>query len=320
MTCKIEPQGKDLYIMKNQQTAGHLAAIGTVMVWGLTFISTKILLTDFTPIEILFTRFLLGYAALFIIHPQKIQTKDIKKELLFMGAGLCGVTLYFLLENIALTYTMASNVGVIVSIAPMITAIFAHWFLRGEKLRFQFFAGFLLAIGGIFIIGFNGKFNFHLNPIGDILAALAAAVWAAYSVLMKKISAFEYNNIAVTRRVFLYGLIFIIPALFLTDFHPQISQLLQWTNLINILFLGFGASALCFVSWTWVVGVLGAVKASVYIYIVPITTVIASVLILHEPVTPAAIFGVALTLAGLTLSEKKFGKHLNAQNQTDPAE
>lgn len=225
-----------------------------------------------------------------------------------MSAGLCGVSLYFLLENIALTFTMASNVGVIVSIAPMITAIFAHWFLKGEKLRLQFFAGFLLAISGIFIIGFNGKFNFHLNPLGDILAALAAAVWAAYSVLMKKISAFEYNHIAVTRRVFFYGLVFIIPALFFMDFHPLIAQFLVPVNLGNILFLGFGASALCFVSWTWVVSILGAVKASVYIYIVPIATVIASVLILHETITLASCLGVALTLAGLYISEKKFNK------------
>ncbi|MDD4599539.1 MAG: DMT family transporter, partial [Negativicutes bacterium] len=86
-------------------------------------------------------------------------------------------------ENIALTYTFASNVGGIISIAPFFTAIFAHLFLDGEKLRWQFFIGFAVAIIGIFLISFNGSSHLKLNPTGDILAVLAAMVWAAYSVL-----------------------------------------------------------------------------------------------------------------------------------------
>lgn len=291
--------------MKQNAAAGHLAAIGPVLIWGLTFVSTKVLLIDFTPIEILFIRFLLGFFALLIIHPRRIKIKNFKIEILLMGAGLCGVALYFLFENIALTYTFASNVGVIVSIAPMVTAIIAHFFLEGEKLRPRFFAGFLLAMAGIFLIMFNGSFILKLNPIGDILAALAAIIFAVYSVLMRKISAYKFNTIAVTRRVFLYGLLFLIPLLFIMDFNPDVNKLIEIPNLLNLLFLGLGASALCFVSWNWAVGLLGAAKTSVYIYIVPVVTVIASALILHETITPIAFGGVMLTLVGMYLSERK---------------
>lgn len=110
----------------------------------------------------------------------------LEKELLFAGAGLTGVTLYFLLENIALTYTFASNVGIIVAVVPFFTALLAHFLLKGEGFSRRFFLGFSAAFTGIFLIMANGAFVLELNPAGDILALGAAFVWAAYSILMKK--------------------------------------------------------------------------------------------------------------------------------------
>lgn len=286
-----------------KEIQGHLLAFVTIFIWGTTFISTKILLKAISPIEILFIRFAIGFALLLLICPHRLRIRERKQELYFAGAGLCGVTLYFLLENIALTYTFASNVGVIVSIAPFFTAILAHYFLDGEKLRLRFFMGFVLAAAGIFIISFNGSSRLELNPMGDILALSAAVVWAAYSVLTKKISGFHYNTIQTTRRIFFYGLLFMLPALLIFGFHPSIDQLIQPVNLFNILFLGFGASALCFVTWNSAVKQLGAVKTSVYIYAVPVITVVTSILVLQERITGIAVLGIVLTLAGLLVSQ-----------------
>lgn len=289
---------------KNEVT-GHSFAIITIIIWGTTFISTKILLKAISPIEILFIRFTLGFAALSFAYPHRLKIRERKQELHFAAAGLCGVTLYFLLENIALTYTLASNVGVIVSISPFFTAILAHLFLDGEKLRPRFLVGFTVALCGIFLIGFNGYRTLKLNPLGDILAALAAAVWAAYSVLTKRISGFHYNTVQSTRRIFFYGLVFMIPELFIFGFHPSVDVLIQSANLFNLLFLGLGASALCFVTWNSAVKRLGAVKTSVYIYLVPVITVVTSILVLREKITGLAVFGIVLTLAGLFLSENR---------------
>ncbi|MDS1030861.1 DMT family transporter [Bacillota bacterium LX-D] len=293
--------------MENPRTmaAGHLSALVTILIWGTTFISTKILLTDFTPSEILFFRFSIGYIVLLPAYPHFLKAKGIHEELLFMGAGLCGVTLYFLLENIALAYTLASNVGVIVSIAPFFTAVLAHSFLEGEQLRPQFFAGFIVAITGILLIGWNGSFILKLSPAGDILAVLASVVWAVYSVLMRKTSKLGYHTIGCTRRVFFYGLLFMIPVLFLSDFTLNFDRFTKASNLLNILYLGLGASALCFVTWNWSVGILGAIKTSAYIYMVPVITIAASSLILHENITGMALTGALLTLIGLFLSERK---------------
>lgn len=291
--------------MERKKTAGHAAALLTIVIWGTTFISTKVLLVDFQPVEILFIRFVMGFLALFAVYPRRLKTTGYRQELVFAAAGLCGICLYYLLENIALTFTMASNVGVIISVAPFFTAILAHLFIKSEeKLRGGFFVGFIVAMAGIILISFNGS-KLQLNPMGDILTVIAALVWAFYSILTRKIGSFGYPVILSTRRTFLYGLLFMIPALFVFGFKPDLSRFTNMTNLFNILYLGLGASALCFVTWNYAVKELGAVKTSVYIYMAPVITVAMSFLILHEQVTLLAGIGTVLTLMGLFLSEHK---------------
>lgn len=144
--------------------------------------------------------------------------------------------------------------------------------------------------------------------MGDILALIAAFVWACYSILTKKISSYGYPVILTTRRTFFYGILFMIPTLFFFDFKMDLSRFENLSYLFNILYLGLGASALCFVTWNFAVKVLGAVKTSVYIYMVPVITVVTSVLILHEKVTLWSGIGTILTLVGLFLSESKIQK------------
>lgn len=291
--------------MDREYSAGHVAALITIVIWGTTYISTKLLLEDFEPVEILFIRFAIGFLVLLVASPRIIRGATREQELTFVAAGLCGICLYYLLENIALTYTLASNVGMIASITPFFTAIAMQVFMKGEEtLRANFFVGFVVALVGIFILSFNGT-QLELNPKGDVLALLAGVAWALYSVLTRKISTFGYGTVQVTRRVFLYGLIFMVPCLFLLPNGWNTADLLETDNLLNILYLGFGASALCFVTWNYSVRILGAVKTSVYIYIIPVVTVVTSVIVLHEPVTLLSLIGILLCFVGLALSEDR---------------
>lgn len=290
--------------MEHNKTAGHLSALITILIWGTTFISTKVLLRNFQPVEILFFRFVLGLVALLIACPHRLRGTTLRQELTFAAAGLCGICLYYLLENIALTYTMASNVGVIISVAPCFTALLSRLFDREDKLPPNFFLGFVVAMAGIALISFNGS-RLALNPMGDVLALLAALMWACYSILTKKISRYGYHTILTTRRVFLYGIVFMVPALALMDFRLDLARFADPICGLNILYLGLGASALCFVTWNFAVKVLGAVRTSVYIYIVPVVTVITSMLILRERLTLLSGVGTALTLAGMLLSQQK---------------
>lgn len=289
----------------NKEVTGHVLAFITILIWGTTFISTKLLLISLTPVEILFFRFLIGLAVLMAIYPHRLKGTSRQQEMLFACAGLCGVTLYFLLENIALTFTLASNVGVIISIAPFFTALFSHFFLAAEKLKTNFFVGFAVAMAGIILINFNGNMVLKLNPVGDLLAGLSALVWAVYAILTRKISHFGYHTIQTTRRIFCYGIVFMLPALFFLPFEWRLERFAQPGLLFNILFLGIGASATCFVTWNTAVKRLGAVKTSIYIYMVPAITVVTSVIILKEKITWIAACGTLLTLAGLFISERK---------------
>lgn len=291
--------------MKSNKITGHLSAAITILIWGTTFISTKILLDSFQPIEILFFRFAIGLLALTIAFPKRLKGTDRKQELTLAAAGLCGITLYYLLENIALTYTAASNIGVIISTAPFFTAILSYFISnRKNKLPVSFFIGFIISMAGICFITF-GTSKPEIKPAGDILALLAAVIWAFYSILTKKISSFGFNTILTTRRIFTYGIIFMLPMLFTSDLKWETEKFTAINNLLNLIFLGLGASGLCFVTWNYAVKNLGAVKTSVYIYMVPVITVTLSVIILKEQITPFAIIGTMLTLAGLLLSQIK---------------
>lgn len=287
----------------SESARGHAVALLTILIWGTTFISTKVLLKDFQPVEILFFRFALGLVALAVVCPKRLGKTTPRQELTFAAAGACGVCLYYLLENVALTLTMASNVGVIISVAPLFTALLSRRTPEGARpLPARFFFGFAVAIAGVALISFNGS-ALSLSPLGDGLALLAAAVWACYSVLTRKIAEFGFETVPATRRTFAYGLLFMVPTLFLTGFDPGLARFSDVTNLANILFLGLGASALCFVTWSVAVRDLGAVKTSAYIYLVPVVTVTASALVLGEPVSWISVVGTGLTLAGLLLSE-----------------
>lgn len=289
--------------MENGRTMGHLAALFTVFIWGTTFISTKVLLADFQPVEILIFRFVMGWALLLALCPRRLRLDDRRQELTFAAAGLCGICLYYLLENIALTYTMASNVGVITSTAPFFTAILAHLLMKSEgRLSLRFVLGFAVAMAGIALISFNGQM-LRLNPLGDMLALLAELMWAAYSLLMRRISAFGYPVLQVTRRIFFWGLVFMLPTAGFFDFQLNLARFADIGNLLNILYLGLGASAICFLTWNFAVKELSAVKTTVYMYLMPVITVVTSMIVLHEPLTVLAAVGTALTLLGLILSE-----------------
>ncbi len=295
--------------MKNTQLKAHITAFITILIWGTTFVSTKLLLVDFSPVEILVVRFIIGYAALWLIYPKKLPFLGKQRELLVAAAGLCGITLYYLLENIALTYTLASNVGVICSTAPFFTAILSTVFLKSEKQGARFYIGFGIAMAGVSLISFNngasGAPGLTSSPTGDWLALIAAIVWAIYALLTKKINSFGHGTVPITRRTFFYGIVFMLPTLFFMDFSIDPARLIDPQNLLNLLYLGLGASAACFVSWNFAVKWLGSVKTSVYIYIIPVITAISSFFILKEPISIMTAAGIALTLTGLFLSESK---------------
>lgn len=290
--------------MNNKTLLGNLLTLLTMSIWATTYVSTKILLNHLEPLEILLYRFIVAYVILLIVYPKFEKIHKPKDEFMFVLAGISGVTLYYLLENIALQYTLASNVGLFISLAPILTAILSHFFIERGALTRQVIFGFFIAIIGVFLVIFNGNLALKINLKGDLLAILAAVLWAIYSITLKKINTkFHYHNLYITRKIFFYGVIFMLPLMFPLKIQFHFSSLLIHSVLLNILFLSLVASALCFVMWTMGVKIIGAIKASNYIYIVPLITAITSVLILKERITLIVIVGGCLILIGLFISQ-----------------
>lgn len=290
--------------MMNKQLLGHILACGTQIMWGATFVSTKVLLNYFQPVEILFIRMLLAVIALFVIDPHPLRLGDRRRELAFAGAGLTGLVLYFLLENTALTMTYASNVGIIVACAPFFVAVMVGLFFK-EKQGKNFYIGFVIAIAGVIMVSVSGKQSFHLNPFGDFLAFLAMISWGAYSAIVKKISEWDYPIVAVTRRIYFYGVILLLPVLLYEEDGWNLSAFREPTVIANLLFLGLCASALGFFLWNLATGWIGAVKTSLYIYVSPIVTVVLSMFVLHEKMTVFSVIGSVCILIGLMISQGK---------------
>ena len=300
-------------MMKKDVLVGHLLALFTVGVWGVTFVSTKVLLDVLAPVEILVIRFVLGYFFLWILWPRGLGKTTRKQELFFFLAGLSGICLYYLVENIALVFTRASNVGVIVCLSPFFTAILGRFSGSNERLSVWFFAGLALALSGVGLICWGGEEGLQFNAAGDLLAAAAGFIWAVYSLLIKRITAYGFAALPVTRRIFFYGILCMIPAACLGEFSVSVDELLDPVVGGNLLFLGLLASGLCFVFWSISVKALGAVLSTVYIYLIPVVTVATAIVVLDEPFTVPVAAGMALVIAGLfsaQAAEMVFGGRL----------
>ena len=251
----------------NNRLIAHLFALGTTIVWGTTFISSKILLESLTPSEIIVYRFAIAIAFLYLLRPHFFRHgRGWRMEAAFAGAGLSGVSVYFLFENTALTYTYASNVGVIICTVPFFTGLASAIVFR-DKLQGNFFWGFLVAMAGICLISFNDVSVLSLNPLGDFLALMAAASWAIYSICTRCIFKYGYPLLEVTRRIFIWGLISLI---FFLPFQDEVWSMPDLANISilgNLLFLGILASGVCFATWNYALRVLGPIKTTAYIYL-----------------------------------------------------
>ena len=228
--------------MKNKTMIGHILAFVCIMIWGSTFVSSKILLDNFTPIELLFIRFLIGFLTLCILSPKILKLENRKDEIWYILSGLTGVFLYYFIESTALVYTYATNVGVIISIAPFFTSILAYLCFKDEPFKMNFVVGFIVAFIGIFFISFNGQ-QMHLSPKGDILTIVAAIMWAIYSVVLKKVNELGHTSIQNTKRIFAWGLFFMTISLPILGFDVSMDEILIPLNLLNLLFLGVVACA-----------------------------------------------------------------------------
>ena len=257
-----------------------------------------------SPQEIFFARFLIAYVGIWFISPRKLFAYDWKDELLLLASGVTGGSGFFLAQNIAIKITLVSNVSFIVCTAPLLTTILALLIYKKEKATRWLVGGSLMALLGVALVVYNGNFVLKISPLGDFLSLFSALLWAFYSLIIRKLSG-RYSALFITRKVFFYGVITILPFFAVYPWQFDVSKLLDPAILFNLLYLGVLASLICFVVWNVILKRIGMITASNYLYLNPVFTLTGSILLLGEHLTAVALTGCVLILSGVYLAGRK---------------
>ena len=290
---------------RNNTWIYHLVAFATVAIWGCTFVSTKVLmLNGLSPAQIFTLRFLIAYVMMLAVYHSRLWADSWRDELKMMLLGISGGSLYFLSENEAMNFTSTTNTSLIVCSCPLFATLLVRLVYRSTtRISMMQLGGSLLAFAGMVIVVLNGRFVLHLSPLGDALAFTACLSWSVYSLLMKWVSA-KYGAAFITRKVFFYGVLTILPYYIFFPTLPTAAVLTKPVVVGNLAFLGCLASMICFLTWNWCISKLGAVKATNWVYFNPITTMIFASWVLGEQITPYFLAGATCILLGMFVADR----------------
>lgn len=289
---------------KNSDFWYHVAAFAMILVWGISFLNTRVLLdSGLTPTEIFVARFAIAYVSLLVVSGFKVRFTGWRDELLFVVCGVAGGSAYFIAENTALELTLISDVAVLVSTAPLTTALMGAIFYRDERISWLSCLGMIIAFVGSVMLALKDGLVWGDSIMGDLLALLAAFVWAFYSMALKKLNR-TYSTLFITRKLFFYGILSALPLLAMEESQinwQAVSRPEVWGNL---LYLGLICSMAAYFIWGITVKRIGAVRASNYFYLSPIISMIAAAIWFGERTNAVAYIGCVLILAGVIMAEK----------------
>jgi drug/metabolite transporter (DMT)-like permease len=282
-------------------TAAFYATM-SISFWGVSFVSTKAVLVKLDPFSLLVLRF--GIGTIFLLFLLLIQRNrlliSIKYVPHLMVLGILGVFVHQVLQATALLTINASSAGWLISFSPIFTVILSILFLH-ERLSINKAVGMLLAIIGVLIVTTTRSgqsFQIVLN-IGFLLMLLSTLNWAVYSVLLKSLK-IPYSPLLITFYMSLLGLVLTSPFIIRNRGWESLS-LLSYTEWAHLLFLGVFVSGMAYWFWGKALKVLEASKVSMFLYLEPITTLIAAVLLLHEKVFLISASGGIIIIIGVII-------------------
>ena len=291
---------------RNSNIFYHLVAFLTVAIWGTTFVATKVLmLNGLSPAQIFTLRFSIAYVLMLCFNHRRFLADSWKDEAKMALLGITGGSLYFYSENEAMNFTTTTNTSLIVCSCPLFATLLVRMVYKdSSRIHIVQLLGSLLAFVGMIIVVLNGRFVLHLSPVGDALAFTACMCWAIYSLLMKSVSN-HYGAAFITRKVFFYGVLTILPYYLFIPGFPPIEVFSRPQVFGNLISLGCLASMICFLTWNWCISKLGTVKATNWVYFNPITTMIFASWVLDEKITPYFLVGATCILLGMYVTDKK---------------
>jgi drug/metabolite transporter (DMT)-like permease len=273
--------------------------------WGASFVANTIALKSIGPIEIASLRFFIA-APLLLVITLLWKGRDIfkfdKKDLgIFIIMALAGVTFQYVFQVSAQDYTTATNASLLINTSVFFIMFLGAVFLR-EKLTWWKIVGAIVGFAGVAVLLGNFTFNLSGHVIGDILIIVSAFLWAVYSIYGKKV-ADKYHPLTVLNYVFIIGTIGLIPFYLFTP-HSSVTSIpaVAWAA---ILFLSLFCSIFAYVIYNIALEKMDASRVAVYIYFVPLSTIVLSMIVIHESITTTTLGGGLMVLLGMYLAELK---------------
>jgi drug/metabolite transporter (DMT)-like permease len=285
-----------------------LEAAFAVLVWGASFIATKIALEDVTPATLVWVRFAMGVVILgAAVAARKQFSFPHRSEWgYFALLGFLGIAFHQVLQSNALITSEAGTTAWIVSTSPVLIALLG-WLVLKEGLGWLKIAGIFLATLGVLLVVSDGDLSAvavgRFGAPGDVLILISSVNWAVFSILSRR-GLRKYPAAWMMLWVMLFGWLF-TTALFFLDSNLSELGLVTFDGWLAILFLGIFCSGLAYIAWYDALQALSAARTGAFLYIEPLVAMIVAALVLSEPITSASLIGGGIILAGVYLVNRE---------------
>jgi drug/metabolite transporter (DMT)-like permease len=284
--------------------AARLAAFSAIVLWGISFVATKAALRELSPVTLIFTRFALGVAVLFLIlkirRQSLIPPRDTWTMVVLMG--FVGIFLHQMIQVHALTLTTAVRTGWLIGVTPIWSALLAAAFL-GERFGPRKILGLILGMFGALLVISKGELSSQALALpstrGDLMVLVTTVTWAIYTILGRD-TLKRLGSARATAAAMFAGWAMMIP-FFVSSAGWQEYRSLSSTAVIAIVFLGVGCSGLGYLFWYAALERIDASQVAVFLYLEPLVTLMAAVALLGESVEVSTIVGGVLVLVGVLI-------------------
>ena len=288
--------------------AARLAAFGAVVLWGVLFVATKAALREVSPVTLIFTRFALGVAVLFLILKLRRESLIPPRGTWLMLAvmGFVGIFVHQMVQVHGLTLTTAVRTRWLIGLTPIWSAVLAAVFL-GESFGPRKLLGLFLGLAGALLVITRGEISAQILALpatrGDLLILASTVNWAIYSILGRDTLKRLGSTRAIGAAMFL-GWAMLVP-LFVSAAGWQEYRGLSSTSVIAIVFLGVGCSGLGYLFWYAALERLETSQVAAFLYLEPLVTLMAAVALLGESVAVSTILGGVMVLVGVLIVQTR---------------
>ncbi len=287
--------------------------IATVFFWGISFISTKIVLRELPPSTIALLRFCIASFVLAILLQRlepgiKITKKDMPWFMLLLG-----ISLYFFFENTGISFTTAVNASLIVTFVPLITILLDVLFYRSRITPLKVTGAILALIGTYLSVTANGQISFSSSHFkGNLYMVGAMFVWAFYTLINKSLHG-KYSGLSMTTYQTLFGTAFLVPLALL---EVKRWQLISATSFFHILFLALCCSVAGYLFYNYALKHLDVTVTTIYLNLIPVVGVAGGFIFLRETVLPIQLIGGLITLVAIIVVNMEVVAYKKSQLQS----